>query len=331
MLARNIDHGSMFRQPRRVGILPVASLEIARLDTAIQTYVTRRVPRSCMATLLMDHSLPSAGDLVLARVSTTDRFDFVESAEATMSLIESGEEVVVCFGGRNESTDVATDVMQLINPAGIAAQVTKHHPPLVRTTGLEYIGRLGDAKGRTLNISQWAIPSGLGLYISQPIIALISERHLPGESCRAADIIRGLSGAGFKVGAANVTGVPGCWKTGLLRNAGAHVAVDITDAGYVGIEGQDPEVLERIFLALSGYLAASGADIMVLEIEQGVFGHDTAAIISMPSFQSRISTVILEGRDGTVSELERDSLRAMGFDVTLVDDPGHRTRYQRLI
>jgi hypothetical protein len=284
-----------------------------------------------MATLLMDNSPPAAGDLVLARVETTDRFNFAEIAGATISAIKPGDEIVVCFAGSNESTDGAPDHMHLINPAGIVAHATARYIPSMRTTELECIGQLGDTNGNALNIADWAIPSGLGLYVGQPTIAMIGERHLPGESCRAADIIRGLSGAGFKVGAANVTGVPGCWKTRLLRNAGARIAVDITDAGYIGIAGQGSEVLEQIFLALSGYLATSGADIMVLEIEQGVFGQDTAAIISTPSFQSRISTVILEGREGTVSELERDSLRAMGFDVTLVDEPGHRMRYQRLI
>jgi len=315
----------------------ISILDDRRLRDMAQSYATRRVPRNKIATLLGEELEPEVGDLILVRVARVGRYDYIEASDSTISRFRPGQELVLCYARPSDGSETigilpsAARRFQLLSPAGIAARVQSRVYSDGLVTELEYIGVLADTRGNRINLEDWAIPSGGGSYVSQPVIAVIGEPMLPGEPCRSADIIRGLSQSGFRVGAANITGVPGCWKLGLLRNAGAKLAVDITDAGYIGISGLAPETIEKIFLSLSGHLAESGVDVLVLEIEQGVFGHDTANIVSLPCLQNRISNIVLEGRIGREAELERDTLRALGYNVTLVDAPEGRSEYMPLI
>ncbi|KAA3627184.1 MAG: hypothetical protein DWQ08_07895 [Proteobacteria bacterium] len=337
MLAQNSDHGSLFRPVRGLAARTVFLLESQRIAAAHHVYAARRVPTRCMRTLLADHTEPAPGDLLLARVESVGRFDYAQVASCRTAPIREGDEIVVCYAQPDPEHRAASfltrasGAFDLVDPAGIATRASSRNFPASGPTRLAIIGRLGDDNGKPLNIAEWAIPSGLGLYVRQPIIAVVGERRLPGESCRTVDLVRGLAGSGFSVGVANLTGVSGCWKIRLLQNAGAREVLDITDAGQVEISGQNPEAFERIFLILSGYLTSVDTDVMVMEIEQDVFGHDAAAIVSLPSFQSRVSTIVLQEQSGTRAELERDSLRALGYDVTVVGEPGQRNRYHRMI
>ncbi|MFT5112815.1 MAG: hypothetical protein ACI8P9_002143 [Parasphingorhabdus sp.] len=307
-----------------VGRSALKVLDHRRVMSALHSYVGRRVSRHKMATLLPD-ATPASGDLMLIKIKSIGRFSYLEVSDFTVSPLKEGQEIIACFSTLDESGG-GLGVMpsqsggyQLLSQAGIVSQVTNRAYLPDTSTDVEVLGVLGDTQGLRINIRDWAIPPVLHQNFTQPIIAVIGEVRMPGEPSRSLDMIRGLSSSGFNVGAANITGAPGCWKLRLFRNAGAKLAVDLTDAGYAGTSGLTVQSFERIFQSLSGHLAENGVDIVILEFEQSVFGHDTASIISMPCFQSRISTVILEAKPGRGAELERDSLRAMGFDVTLVD------------
>lgn len=315
---------------------PMTILDDRRVQYMSHSYVCRRVPRNHIATLLCEDLEPQAGDLILVRVLKIGRFDFIESSDLSVMPICEGQELIVCYApvqSNHDSIgvkDTSERRYQLLNPAGIASRSESRADLSNQATEIEYVGILANTRGQQINIGHWAIPVGTGNYVSQPVIAVIGERNLPGEACRSADMIRGLSQSGFTVGAANITGVPGCWKVGLLRKSGAKLAVDITDAGFIGVTGLGTAALEQIFLSLSGYLADARVDIMVLEIEQGVFGHDTAGIISLSCFHNRITSIVLEGRIGRETELERDALRALGYNVTLVDIPASCKQYAAL-
>lgn len=322
MLARYAE--PVAHQPLAVPRAPVArEIGADRLSRMRHGYACRRVPRSCMLSWIQDYPRPRPGDLVLVRVLTAGRVDSLELANATVAPLQPGDEVIACFSG------TATDgPWRLARASGIVDREPAHR--YGAETEVAYLGVLGDRRGNVLNIANWATPPGLGDFVSRPVIALIGDRHLPGESSRVVDMVRGLSASGFRVGVANISGVPGCWKTRLLEHAGAGTVLDTADAGVASVRGESAEVIERIFVSLYGCLCASGADIVLVEVEQDVFDQDVATLITLPGFQGRVSTVVLEGREGSASTIERDSLRAMGFDVTLVDEPGHRPRYQAL-
>ena len=320
---------------------PVRSPDLEILDhrrviDTPQSYVCRRVTRNRIATLL-SAATPTSGDLLLVRVKSVGRFSFMEKSDFTMAQLQVDQELITCFSAMDESggglgvMPSPTGYYQLLSQAGIVAQVANRAYLPEQPTEVEVLAVLGDNMGQRLNIADWGIPPVVTQSLHQPVIAVIGESRMPGEPSRAVDMVRGLSASGFNVGVANITGAPGCWKLRLLRNAGARLAVDLTDAGYVGTSGLTIQSFERIFVSLSGHLAESGVDIVILEMEQSVFGHDTASIISMPCFQSRISTVVLEAKIGRGAELERDSLRAMGFDVTLVDLVDSPPQYMPLI
>lgn len=324
MLARRFEQTSLFPFARRA-TRTAQSLSTERLDAIERVYVTRRVPTTAMSTLLPTREHPAPGDLVLARVLSVGRLRLVESADCTLVPLVAGAEIIACPEDFESGSD---GDYELSSAAGLVSAASRQFH---EATTVEILGAIGDAHGNSLNIADWAALPAAGRDVRLPVIAVIGERQMPGESCRAADLVRGLAAAGFRVGAANITSVPGCWKARMMQNAGACLALDITDAGHVTTRGQGAGVIESIFLGLVGGVAASGAEIAVLEIDQDLFDHDAATLISLSSFQDHVTTVVLEGRAGTGAELERESLRALGFDVTLVDEPGHRPRYRRLV
>ncbi len=315
-------------QPRRIAVL-----DVHRAQAAHQSYVTRRVPTAVIAAMFTDPSVPESGDLLLVRVREVGRIDSIELANAKMARLNVGDELVVCHAATATppAAGEGARVFQLASSAGVVVAHSGRRYSAGQVTEVEFIGALADNRGKHLNIADWGLSSGLGVYVTQPVIACIGETTLPGEPSRAADMVRGLARSGFKVGAANLTGAPGCWKNRMLKNAGAMTVLDLADVGLVNFAGADTATLERAFVAMTGYLANTGVEVIVLELEQRVFGEEVAGIISSPTFHDRISTIILEGGQGLESEIERDSLRALGYDVTLVDGPETRRQYHRMV
>jgi molybdopterin-guanine dinucleotide biosynthesis protein len=86
-----------------------------------------------------------------------------------------------------------------------------------------------------------------------------------GKTETAAHIVRGLSLAGYRVGAAKLTGTGAGGDVWSLTDAGASMVLDFTDAGFSSTYLAQLADLEEILAVLTSQLYGAGMDCVVLE------------------------------------------------------------------
>jgi hypothetical protein len=135
-----------------------------------------------------------------------------------------------------------------------------------------------------------------------------------GKTTTAAFLARGLSEAGLRVGYAKVTGTAAAGDTSLVADAGAHPVLDFTDMGYASTYRISAAAVECVFTDLVAHLQRSDVEAIILEIADGLFQPETAALISRDAFKRLVDGVLFASQD------------AMGAaaGVSRLRDEGHR-------
>jgi molybdopterin-guanine dinucleotide biosynthesis protein len=110
------------------------------------------------------------------------------------------------------------------------------------------------------------------------VIAVIGSSMNAGKTTTVSGLIHGLSRAGFRVGAAKLTGTGSGGDLWSMEDAGAAMVLDFTDAGHASTFGAAQDDLGRIAQRLLARLGAAKMDIAVVEIADGLLQEETAAL-----------------------------------------------------
>lgn len=279
-----------------------------RLVQLKSSFTTRNVPISDMKTILTDDLTPSAGDLVLARVKKIGHHKRIQLRSRRPSQLFRDEEIVLCFGARYAPDQFEAelprdlDTCHMAAAGGIAGKVVARHQSVGAPTEIEPIGYVGDERGHRLNIAQYRLPSVTTVGGHVPTIGVVGTSMNAGKTAVAAHIIKGFARAGFKVGAAKVTGTGAFADVNLFADAGARWVVDFTDAGYASTyKLGTPEIIE-IHRTLTAHLAARGASAIVIEVADGQFQSETAAFVGSDAFKSSLDGVVFAAGDAAGAE-----------------------------
>ena len=286
-------------------------LESGRLAQAKAAYTTRRVDFDKITTVLTEAMTteamaPQLGDLVLARVDLIGQHKQIELAMGRKANLFPGDEVVVCYGNRYAPDQFEAEIPSDLSPChlvaagGLAAIVLSQHLKMAPATLLTPIGLLGDSQGQRINLFDWALPLKSPLRSSlrnsagkRPFtIAVLGTSMNSGKSTTAASLIKGLVRSGLKVGAAKVTGTGAGGDIWLMRDAGASPVLDFTDAGFPSTYRAKPEAVEHILTTLTRNLSAENVDAIVLEIADGLYQDETAALVASPVFRNAIDGIL---------------------------------------
>lgn len=157
-----------------------------------------------------------------------------------------------------------------------------------------------------------------------------------GKTATATHLIYGAVRAGMRVAAAKVTGTGSGGDTWLMRDAGADPVLDFTDLGFVSTYRVAPAQVENIMDTLVQHLAASGADLIVIEIADGLYQQETAALLSSQVFARNVDAMLFAANDAMgatagVRWLREHKLPVVGIAGTLTCSPlasreaGHAT------
>jgi len=274
-----------------------------RLAKARRAFTTRNVDLSLVAGL--DRSgAPIAGDLVLARVVFIGHHTRLESPEGRRQAMYPGDEIIVAYGHRYAPDQFEArvpgnlDECDLVAGGGIASSMLAKHSKARNPTRIQPIGLLRDWMGRTMNLSAFATcnPSQARGRNGARVIVVVGTSMNAGKTTTAAMLIRGLTLAGLRVGAAKVTGTGSGGDIWSMLDAGARTAVDFTDAGHASTAGVSLDRLAKDSLALVGH-AAQGNDVAVIEVADGLFQEETAGLLRHPEFADAIDSVILAAGD----------------------------------
>lgn len=283
--------------------MSVQTLTRERLGCFKAAYTTRYVRPEAIRTLLTAGVRPSAGDLVLARVDQVGHHARIELPEGRKAVLFPGDEIVVCYGDRYAPDQFEALVPEDLGPChlvaggGVAARVRTAHGSAKSPTAITPLGLLGDGEGRPLNLRDWAMAGEVPGGSRPPTIAVAGTSMNAGKTDAAAHLVRGLALAGYRVGAAKVTGTGSGGDTWLMTDAGANPVVDFTSCGHASTYRLPHAEVLRILIALTGTLAESGVDAVVLEVADGIFQDETAMLLQSAAFRRQVDGVLFAAGD----------------------------------
>lgn len=299
------------------------SINATRLANAKWASTTRRVDRKAIRTLVNDPSIkPASGDLLLARVIELGQHTNLELATGRKASLYPGDEIVLCYGNRYAPDQfealVPSDLgmVHLAAGGGIAGRVVLQHERMDDATVIEPLGLLADQNGSPLNIRKFALPHGGRPNI--PVIAVFGTSMNAGKTTTVARLVHGLCSAGYKVGAAKITGTGAGNDTWSMRDAGALAVYDFTDAGFSTTYLSPVNDILDGARSLLAALVNDGAEVAVIEIADGLFQEETAAIAAHLGFRSMVTSCLFAAGDSMGAVAGAKHLQNLGYDVAAI-------------
>ena len=277
-------------------------LDPIRLETAKWAYSTRRVNHDDCVRLTATGHRPRAGDLVLARIATIGSHANIERPSGRKSSLLPGDEVVLAYGNRYAPDQYEAFVPGDLGPChmvaagGVAARAVSWHERLRGPTEIEPVGLLCRDDGEPVNLADFAMPQPASNLPSR-IFAVFGTSMNSGKTITAASLVRGLSQAGHRCGAVKITGTAAGGDPWMMRDYGACHVLDFTDTGLASTFGERTDTLVGNSLTLLHGIGAAGCDAAVVEIADGLFQAETAALAEHSLLRRLFDGVFFAARD----------------------------------
>jgi hypothetical protein len=303
----------------------------ARLERAKRSFATRRVLLDEVASIDAT-CVPRAGDLTIARVTRVGQHSGLQQPDGRRATLFVGDEVIVAFGNRYAPDQFEALVPGDLGPCalaaggGIAARVVASHARMKAPTQLLPLGVLCGYDGRALNVNDFRLPSLAMPAQVPPVIVVAGTSMNAGKTTAAAQLVHGLTRAGLRVGAGKLTGTGACADTMLMLDAGARAVLDFTDIGLATTYLAPLEAVEHTSEQIIAHLAAAQTDAIVVEIADGLYQAETAALLRSPRLQQLMGGLLFASPDsmGAVAGMHwllRHGLQPMGLAGAMTASP----------
>lgn len=312
---------------------PVATVEwtAARLESAKRSFATRRLLLEEVGSVDAGRT-PRAGDIAVARVTRIGQHSGLQQPDGRRATLFVGDEVIVAFGNRYAPDQFEALVPDSLGPCalaaggGIAGRVVAAHARMKAPTQLEPLGLLCDVEGRTLNVADFRLPRIPLPGRLPPVIAVVGTSMNAGKTTAAAQLVQGLTRGGLRVGAGKLTGTGACADTMLMRDAGARSVLDFTDIGLATTYLAPLEALEHASEQIVAQLAATHIDAIVVEIADGLYQSETAALLRSPRLRALLGGLLFASPDAMgamagVHWLLRHGLQPLGLAGAMTASP----------
>ncbi|MEM9604526.1 MAG: DUF1611 domain-containing protein [Pseudomonadota bacterium] len=278
-----------------------------RALTAKRAFVTRNVDLEDSA-LLVDTGEPRAGDIILARVTQLGQHRRLESPDGRRVRLFVDDDIVVAYGNRyatDQFEAVVPDTMapcRLVAAGGIAATLASRSTAVRLPTQIEPLGFLCRADRSRLNVMDYA-PRTTVATSAEPIrtCVVVGSGMNTGKTTTVANLVRGARLSGQRVAAVKVTGTGAGGDLWHYLDAGAHCALDFTDAGYASTAGLAVDQIVGIADTLLNRARAL-ADIAFIEIADGLFQRETRAVLEQSDLLRRANQVVFATGDPMAAE-----------------------------
>lgn len=307
-------------------------LESARLLRAKHAYTTRFLAQGMGGhTFDLVHGptvQPRRGDLVLACVREIGSHRRLESGASRRQWMFADDEIVVAYGDRYAPDQFEAEVPESLEPAnlvaagGLAGRVTAQHDRISDATVIEPLGLIR-RDGQVLNLLDLA-PYRVAATppVPQPggprLVAVLGSSMNSGKSTALAYLIRGLTRAGLSVAAGKATGTGAGGDPGMFKDAGAQLVLDFTDFGYPSTFRLNYDELKGLVISVMATLSSSGADVVVVEIADGLYQGDTARLIADPLVQTWIDSLLFAAADALGAAKGVELLQQLGLQPAAV-------------
>ena len=284
----------------------------ALCDTTKWAFTTRRVDRSDVKDVSADLDHAKAGDLILCEIAEIGQHKKIQLAERRASVSYPGDLVVLCLGDRYApdqflaSAVIDDDLIDLVAGGGVAGRIDAAHDFMEEPTRLRPLGLLTGARGQAINVAEYALPD-LPANDDVTVIGVFGASMNSGKTTAAASLAHGLGRAGYAVAGIKATGTGAFGDFNAIEDGGTPIT-DFTDAGMATTFRMPLERIEAGFDKLVATAAAEGAEVVVVEIADGVFQNETRAILESSRIKDRFDGILFAAPD---------ALSALGSTVVL--------------
>lgn len=293
-------------------------------------FTTRRVNHDDVAGLDPSVALGVAGDLVLCEISEINQHQKIQLASGRASTSYLGDKVVLCIGDRyapdqfEGAARITANGADLLAGGGVIGTMENAHARMAEPTKLRPIGLLTDHAGEVINIARYGLPAA-EIPDHVTVIGVFGASMNAGKTTAAVSLAHGLSRAGFSVAGIKATGTGAFGDFNAFEDAGVS-AMDFTDAGMPTTYRMPMDRVEQGFETLVGTAAAKGADIVVVEIADGVFQQETQEILSGSIIRDRLDAILFATPDalgavGGTKVLADHGLRPFAMSGKLTQSP----------
>ena len=224
------------------------------------------------------------GAVVAGRVlGDKSAYNQLEDVHGRMNVLHGDDIIVGALGHRNAlhgyegvlpKSVKQGQKLHVLNLGGVIGECVSHNPEVGPPFEFEVLGQVliypefRSRQGEPANIRMGALQAN-GRKPDCRVVYVAGTCMSAGKTAAACAIIRRLNQAGYRVGGAKLTGVSLMRDTLSMRDYGAEVTFDFTDAGIV-CTGPDTaaDVARTVFAELSG----RGLDVIVAETGDGIMG-----------------------------------------------------------
>lgn len=275
------------------------------------------------------------GAVVAGRiVNDKSAYNTLEDVHGRMTVVHSDDLIVGALGHRNAlhgyegvlPKSVTTgQVLHVLNLGGVIGECVSHNPEVGPPFQFEILGQVlvypqfQSREGRPANVRMGAIQAD-GASPDCKVIYVAGTCMNAGKTAAACAIVRRLSQAGYRVGGAKLTGVALMRDTLSMRDYGAEVTLDFTDAGIVCT---GPETAAQVAHTIFAELSARNLDVVVAETGDGVMGdYGVQAVLADAELRALTAAFVFCANDpvgvaGGVEHLQS----AYGIGVDVVTGP----------
>lgn len=291
------------------------------LADAKWAFSARRIPASAAVGMSDAVATATAGQLLLGRVMSVGQHRRIQLVTGRPSTLYPGDLIVMPCGARYAPdqfeglAEVDPEGCDMLAGGGCLGRMVWRHDKMRPPTQVQPLALLTDVAGRVLSTRDYAIARA-DTVPTIPLIIVVGTSMNSGKTTATVALTHGLTRAGFKVAAVKGTGTGSFGDVNDYTDAGAAFVGDFTDAGMVTTY---LEPLDQVKSGIEDLLFAAqkaGAEVAVMELADGIFQKETAALLADPAFMVRVAGSVFACGDavaaaGGVAALAALSIRPL--------------------
>lgn len=281
-------------------------------------FTTRRVDRAHAIGLERDVVRANAGDLVVGRVGEIGSHRRLQLANGRVADLYEGDLVVLAAGDRYASdqfegiAQIDPSGADMLASGGVIGSMRHRHQRMGMPTRILPLGLLSDVEGQVLNLEAYALPA-VPAGARPWVVGVVGAAMNAGKTTTVASLIRGLARAGYAVAGIKATGTGAFGDVHAYADAGARFVGDFTDAGMVSTYRHALARIEGALETLLAHAAASGSEVAVVEIADGIFQAETAALLRSSRARRLFDGVLFAAGDPLAAAAGAQALADLGL------------------
>ena len=253
--------------------------------------------------------VPRLGDLVYGRVTSIGKHTTIENTAGRIQGLGVGTRAIFVYGNRYAPDayeglvpEQWLDRVDILARSGMVGRVTERPIYVKRPTRVKILGRIVNAQGVALNTLDLAarLPVGAekekGSARARMVLSIGTAMN-SGKTTTAQTCVWALSSLGYEVTGSKITGTANLKEILAFEDSGAVRSADFSSFGYPSTYRIGAEAAIDLFEKLDAQCGGNPDGYWVVEIADGIFQEETAALLSHPGLRDRIFRLVFSARD----------------------------------